>query len=73
MLKLKKKDNNWIKVTEKLPAKEELVLLFNKIHEELHIGWYDGKNFNWGEADTAELEDMEISHWQPLPDNPTDL
>ena len=71
MFKARKGNNDWIKVTEELPPQEELVLLFNKRHEELHIGWYDGKNFNWGEAETAELEDMEISHWQPLPGNPT--
>jgi hypothetical protein len=72
MLNIKKGKSGWIKVTEKLPTEEELVLLFNARHEELHIGWYDGQNFNWGEAETAELEDMEISHWQPLPENPTE-
>ncbi len=62
--------DNWVKTSETLPAREQLVLLFNKRFEELHIGWYDGKSFNWGESNMAELEDMEISHWQPLPDDP---
>ena len=72
MFKEKKRNSDWIKVTEQLPPEEELVLLFNQRYEELHIGWYDGANFNWGDADTAELEDMEITHWQPLPENPKD-
>ena len=65
--------DNWIKTSETLPAREQLVLLFNKRFEELHVGWYDGKCFNWGESNMAELEDMEISHWQPLPDDPKEF
>ena len=63
-------EDQWIKVSEKLPKEKELVLLYNKRTEEQHIGWYDGKCFCWGESSTAELEDDEISHWQSLPEDP---
>ena len=63
-------EDQWIKVSEKLPTEKELVLLYNKRNEEQHIGWYDGKYFNWGESSMAELEDNEITHWQSLPEDP---
>ena len=61
---------DWIKVDEKLPDEKELVLLYNQRHAEQHIGWLENEAFNWGDSDVAELEEQEISHWQPLPDDP---
>lgn len=64
--------NGWIKVTEKLPTEKELILLFNKMHQEQHIGWLEGAAFSWGEYSAAQIDDGEISHWQPLPEDPAD-
>ena len=63
-------ESQWIKISEKLPKEQELVLLYDKRKKEQHIGWYDGKCFCWGEYSTSELDDEEISHWHPLPENP---
>jgi len=68
-IKMKK---GWIKVTEQLPQDKELVLIYNKSLEELHIGWLDRKTFKWGEHSMSEVDDKEITHWQPLPEDPVD-
>ncbi|MFC1523750.1 hypothetical protein ACFL6N_03055 [Thermodesulfobacteriota bacterium] len=64
--------SNWIKLAEQQPPIKELVLLYNRINEEQHIGWFTGKEFSWGLYDAATLDDGAISHWQHLPDDPVD-
>ena len=57
----------WIKVTERLPRKEEFILL----------GW-DGTNYyGYDKIDRLNMKSIPfetgLTHWMPLPNHPEDL
>jgi len=78
-------DNQWIKVEDRLPENDDLVLVFNHkdgIHagyfdqEEFHGYWEDDKNYfvtNSGWNTYYEWAPYTSpTHWMPLPEVPKD-
>lgn len=57
---------NWIEVSERLPEYTGIYLIFSSWNK-TDTAFYnqDGKNFSWPYS-------SEITHWQPLPEPPTE-
>jgi len=76
----------WIKVTDRLPDVETSVWLYNEKGKHIWLGdrYYDGDLWTWTIQQPhgsiyiknnkiiveAESDDLEVTHWQPLPTLP---
>lgn len=62
--------NNWLKVEDRVPNNDHIVLCFNEQWGKF-IGWYgvghDGCWHEYGEFDEIEIKP---THWMPLPEDP---
>lgn len=66
--------NQWISVKDRLPEKEQRVLVFYKVIGEKNRIHNDVIATNWRKSngDFIPFEDYEITHWMPLPEPPKD-
>lgn len=65
---------HWISVKERLPEKEQKVLVFYKAIGEKNRIHNDVIATNWRKSngDFIPVRDYEITHWMPLPEPPKD-
>ena len=66
--------NQWISVNDRLPEKEQKVLVFYKAIGEKNRIHNDVIATNWRKSngDFIPVRDYEITHWMPLPEPPKD-
>lgn len=67
-------ESQWISVKDRLPEKEQKVLVFYKAIGEKNRIHNDVIATNWRKSngDFIPFRDYEITHWMPLPDPPVD-
>lgn len=63
-----KRKDEWISVKERLPERNQSVLVFAK--NEIYALLYERNDKWWGEAGWATTEKWGITHWMPLPEPP---
>jgi len=62
---------NPIPVTERLPESSHKVLAFYTYHERWRIAYWHEERDSWVFDDGSLPGASEISHWLPLPEDPT--
>ena len=62
------KYDSWISVNEQMPPEETMVLVSNSKSKEVTIAYYVCKC--WLNEKHYELNDIVVTHWQPLPEPP---
>jgi hypothetical protein len=60
---------NWIKVSDKMPKKNEVVLLYGRLTG-IITGWYDEPKGQWNTGGKFNLMLDLCTHWMCLPETP---
>ncbi len=63
----------WISVEERLPEDDGHKLVFGISHREyaIHVGFYNGSSWYHFPQDEQCSRLFDVTHWMPLPENPT--
>ena len=69
--RLKEQIPKWIPVTERLPEKDQEVLIF-LFGEDPYIAWHNGEYWSTEDFRLDEPDDWQPNYWFPLPQPPKD-
>lgn len=65
--------DKWIKCSEETPTNRESIMLFHKKYKQIQ-GYFETKDgVFWDNSSSLAFEIGSITHWQPLPNIPTEL
>ena len=70
------RESEWISVDDGLPDLDEIVLFFN-VYKESFVGYreafdQEGKVIRWVSCHDHLIQEEDVTHWMPLPEEPKD-
>ena len=63
---------NWIKCSDRLPAKDERIGFVFNGHGIMHDVYFDRDEKEWAREVCRWEEVVNVTHWMPMPDAPKD-